>query len=675
MKKLFFIAATAAVALASCSSDDALEANGTANDGNMPVAFDSYMARTRATYLTGMDDVPDKVKGIKQSGFGVFAYEQGTLPVETYTNSLVTPNFFNNEKVTFTDPNWVYGYKNNTGSVLSGVKYWPNNPGSMLSFYAYAPYMEKLPTDPITEGCRLVLSGANNGPAIQYIMPKNLADAVDLCWGSEYGSDKAPVNKEKPSITDKTKFNFKHAMARYGFNIQVWSDKITDNYPDPTDHEPSGMGNLKIEDGTTIKIESVKLIGTFAKEGVLRLYDGSWDAEIATTSTYELQPSFNPAVSSITGDVAYAEIPLLTDNDTYVMMIPGARFKIQITYTVKTADDKINNGAGSTVTNTLESEMYTAKEGVATDFHLNLGMTTVKFDAVVTDWNEPANKIEIDLPANALERIAVVKEYKTVPFNMSYNNKWIGESTVEPAVAGNADKFYYNILEKVLKYNNGSAWAEATAPVYMANYTIYANTSTGWELTTAPKWIYDTTNDRYYQLVNNVYEEVANYVTPTTARESTKAIAMEDPATGLYWLTEENGLYYYVHQNPATAAASYTYSDFIPTGTTTVTGNTVTTTYASGSVSADKHEIMNDLARYLGALYRAGGVKEIQWNSNTYEWNPTAAGNLKGSNWWNTTTNQTLVKEIKDWFGSNPSATQITIKCDDVEMILQFVQE
>lgn len=528
MKKYLFMAATAALALSSCSSDELVQGP-EVEEGGVPVAFDSYMGRDSRAGNTILTDVETDdgflAKGIKKFGFGVYGYEQGTDYIEDYTNKTIVPNFFLNEKVAWNydaaNPRFAYG-KDLDPDATSGVKYWPNNPGAMLSFYAYAAYNEKLDHQPTTDPCRLIYNGAYNGPAIQYTMPADLTKAVDLCWGEDKTNPgKAPVNKAKPSISDKISFNFKHAMARYGFNVQVWSDQLTDN---PEHNNPNLTTNNAIKDGTTINIKSVKLAGNFATTGVLRLYDGTWDAQTALTGEYELKPNFGQKVrEGLDKDDAISEIPLLGDatsdnNNLYVMMIPGAKFQIVIEYDVETIDDKLG---GKVIThNKLTSPaVYTAEAGVATDFHLNLGMTTVKFDATVTPWNKPANIEEVDLPSN------------------------------------------------------------------------------------------------YPALV---------------------------------------------------AASEYLYSDYTYTGEITIDGNTVTTKYESATEAQDN--MMNDLARFLGALYRAGGVTSIVYGSDTYTWD--TEGTLKGSNWKNGST--TLVSKITADYVATPFTT-LTLKCNGVDMIFKVV--
>ena len=98
-----------------------------------------------------------------------------------------------------------------------------------------------------------------------------------------------------------------------------------------------------------------------------------------------------------------------TDIDNFVMEMPGTKFYIQITYDVITVDPT-NPKNNSTVTNVVKTTdlnavaensdagTYILEQGKAYNFHLNIGLTTVKFDAEVEDWDVITN--EVALPEN-----------------------------------------------------------------------------------------------------------------------------------------------------------------------------------------------------------------------------------------------------------------------------------
>lgn len=100
MKKIFFIAATAALALSSCSSDEQLvESNQTVEEG--AVAFNAYSERTTRAAI-------NELAQVKAQGFGVFAYDQGTSSYLTYSSNSSYPNFMYNQRVAFDHTNYEF---------------------------------------------------------------------------------------------------------------------------------------------------------------------------------------------------------------------------------------------------------------------------------------------------------------------------------------------------------------------------------------------------------------------------------------------------------------------------------------------------------------------------------------------------------------------------------------
>ena len=334
-----------------------------------------------------------------------------------------------NQKVTYNGTDWTY----------EPIKYWPNNDGALVSFYAYAPYFQEFNEDKFTftpesndyskenttidkKNVRLVLGYDAMGPAIEYTRSAIATEGVDLLWGAQKGitDPKAPVNLEKQKIDEKIEFVFKHAMSRLHFNVQVWGDEYSVNKPDVNN------SNHEIDQNTTIKIKKVELVGNFWNTGTLRLYDGIWKHDKGDHSNLVFEEGaghFSAAVEAgLKGTDAQQEIDLLvgngmsggtmnpdTDIDNFVMVMPGTKFYIQITYDVITVDPT-NPKNNSTVTNVVKTTdlnavaensdagTYILEQGKAYNFHLNIGLTTVKFDAEVEDWDVITN--EVALPEN-----------------------------------------------------------------------------------------------------------------------------------------------------------------------------------------------------------------------------------------------------------------------------------
>lgn len=431
MKKFFYLA-LAAAAMASCSSDESITSpEVTAEAAGDAVSFGVYTQKTRST-------IEDNGT-IKNNGFGVFAFSQMTEPIAFYSKQNYLPNFMYNQKVAYDTPTseWVY----------APIKYWPNNPGALVSYYAYGPYFPEFNEDLYTftpesndysneyetipnKNVRLILGYDAYGPAIEYTRSSDALQGVDLLWGADKKLVTAgttpltsPVDCPKPNVDDKIEFCFKHAMSRLHFNIQVWPDEA------PTTGTDVSNASEGLADGTTIVIKKVELIGNLWNKGTLRLYDGQWKHDKGDFSNLVFEgDDFSDAVKAgITGTVAAKEIDLLKggpslvdgvvkddkDIDNFVMVMPGSEFAIQITYDVITKDPT-NPKNTSVVTNVIKSTdpnaatkpdtfpqnagKYSIEQGKAYNFHLNIGMTSVKFDAEVELWDIETG--EIALPDN-----------------------------------------------------------------------------------------------------------------------------------------------------------------------------------------------------------------------------------------------------------------------------------
>ena len=76
----------------------------------------------------------------------------------------------------------------------------------------------------------------------------------------------------------------------------------------------------------------------------------------------------------------------------------------------------------------------------------------------------------------------------------------------------------------------------------------------------------------------------------------------------------------------------------------------------------------HDIARMLGALYRAGGVKALSFGGKDYTWDPN--GTLKGSNWIDSDGN-TLVSQLVSTFGASVPES-VTVETDKGTFILKI---
>lgn len=293
----------------------------------------------------------------------------------------------------------------------------------------------------------LSANSATGDPTVTYTLGATGADA-DLLWGTAGSngtttsgktaqegtnfSGKANVNANltKMKVDGKVQFNFKHALAKFGgtgatdkdgkhSGLMVVAD--IDNGYIPTTKDGSLDGTTKIT-VKSIKIESVKAgtAGTMTTDasiptsGTLNLATGEWkttdanngkiDYEIispkatattgATTQTMSTDIAEPQSVNSwddlknVTGVTTTAQ-SVYTEK-TPLLIIPDGQshtFRITIDYIVRTKDEALSKKYTE-----VEQSFY--KDLTLTNVSLNakynllihLGLTSVKFDATVSDW-------------------------------------------------------------------------------------------------------------------------------------------------------------------------------------------------------------------------------------------------------------------------------------------------
>ena len=478
MKKVFIFAAIAAL-FASCSEEQLATQNVQANADDNTVNFSVYTPRaTRAGTSGDIDN-----ENIKDIGFGVFAYYTSN---DTYSAN-ATPNFMYNQKVTFDTgkSEWVY----------EPVKYWPNEYGDAaisdetdrVSFFAYAPYVEFLPTkgtpDPTGvpadelenyQTKNIIKTKANNGkgdPIINYVVDTDPATSVDLLWGVNAKPETyAPIggndvqNVEGLPFIDfvkpanplpgydqdgnRIKFNLRHALAKVKVTIDYIADANT----------PAGESEVINADETRIYVRNITMNG-FAMEGALNLnntepneplwkdVDGDKDLKFGDImfndgrkdgkegvvngeQKNEPNQDLNPVIvennDGEAGKFGTSKTPGVTnesvllfkgnaeENGGFFYVIPrnaGDGVNVTIAYDVETIDPKLagklsdNETYGSSIENVISKENIFGEDvdfedGKQYEIHIHLGMTSVKIDAEVTDWDDSVDPADVDLPDN-----------------------------------------------------------------------------------------------------------------------------------------------------------------------------------------------------------------------------------------------------------------------------------
>ena len=358
MNKIYLcgILAMAAVASTSCSNEET-RVNEPKSDA---IEFGTYLGRdaeSRASVFT--------TGNMETAGFAVFASYTGD---SDFSNQKM--NFMYNQQVTYNVSAWKY----------TPLKYWPNNPGDKVSFFAYAPHG--------------VLGAVNtpNEAQVTFTVQDAVANQKDLVVAD------ALKNLTKQAITGNVNFTFKHVLARVGLNVEAMFDLVNDDATGATD---SNKDNGTKADGTIINVTKVELIGKFDKDGVIDLTHSTWSDVAAAGEDVIYTWQAANFVSAVANDVTTTK-QQLNDAAHYAMIIPQnvTGMKVRVTYTVTTTDASLNGG-NSAITNVITSEPFNFDfaKGNAYMFNLHLGMTSVKFTASVSNW-ETGSQTVVNLPIN-----------------------------------------------------------------------------------------------------------------------------------------------------------------------------------------------------------------------------------------------------------------------------------
>lgn len=253
MKKILFFAAIAAVALASCSSDDSVATDLAQVGDDGAISFNAYSGTTTVTRGTTMStkDFTDPTKG----GVGVFAFYQpatdGVAGPNFTTVKYSTANFMYNQKVAYDAVNTKWSY--------SPVKYWPNNKGDKVTYFAYAPYEETTVWDDLN------VSTNNSGTTVyrKFSVNSNVDEQTDYLFAAPNlnltkpttisdnanpvgGTGSATVT-DATTATTKTNvvnFDFMHVTSKINLYVGV---QVNDN----PDHAKNSTSSSSYSDAST----------------------------------------------------------------------------------------------------------------------------------------------------------------------------------------------------------------------------------------------------------------------------------------------------------------------------------------------------------------------------------------------------------------------------------------
>lgn len=428
MKKNFFVGfiALTALTVTSCSNDDVVMQS---PEVNKAIEFGTYVGRdavSRASVHT-----MSTLAGQNGLGFGVFAYYTNEGDYVTTTSPC---NFMYNQQVKITET--TDGNNTTYACSYTPIKYWPNDPGDKLTFFAYAPYDDEDgdagqgEVDNISFNALADMSG---DPIISFTVNNEVKKQQDLLWSRTENIDKVKNQLPQNGITttDEITFNFAHALSRIGFTVRAVTDEVS-------------AGTEKLLDTyTTIVLKEVRLVnsevvgntvpatGDFYQSGTLNLNNPVADVSSSPATAMWVNKTgaqyftltnahfIDEATDNTNGFVINqdnsATANKLNKDDSYIMIIPrdfgnytdddqtnNTPLYVYVEYDVITTDSNV--GGTSTVTNHItKSISINFESGKAYTLNLQLGMTSVKVTADVDAWSEQAGT-DVDLPQNTQQQ-------------------------------------------------------------------------------------------------------------------------------------------------------------------------------------------------------------------------------------------------------------------------------
>jgi hypothetical protein len=415
MKKIFTLAAVAALVLASCAKIETIERN-----VDEPIAFRPYSG----TAITKAGTAGEMTTATLQTeGFGVFAYQN----TGSYDGSVV-PNFMYNTKVSTSS--WTY----------SPIKYWPNQIQSgdtdrqtdpaqatkvdVVSFFAYAPHVAASALSGATSGITgLSANNATGDPKVTYTVSDDLDNQVDLLWGVvnpatdqtwqtvvsgktiSLAKGMPYKNLQKPAVNTAIHFYFRHALAQLTLTAVGAYNQVAEGGTAKDDVKIT-ISKVELTVPGMTQTATLNLNNTTANQPLWESATGS--ANLALTVTGD---NLNAALKDA-GDVNASAQPTgvtasptnVITNGKYYTVIPtgtSTTVNVKVTYYVTTDDTDLAAGH-SRVENVISHDVVFSSgfaAGTKNTIKMILGISEVKFEAEVVDWAVGVNG-EVNLPQN-----------------------------------------------------------------------------------------------------------------------------------------------------------------------------------------------------------------------------------------------------------------------------------
>ena len=356
--RLAFYVLIAQLVLSGCAGEGVEE---TSSSSASEINFDAYVGRN-ASSRSDITDIDFLRSGEWNAGFGVFARHK-------HTDGKTITSLMDTEHVTWREDHWGYDH----------IRFWPSS--GTVDFYAFARYVSFVTMGSLPHE---LAQKDDISPDTYILFPSN-DNPIDLIWAKQLDQT-APT-----SPGSKVKFQFHHALARLSFDITA----------------------PKLENGTVIKVQRVRLYGAsyyegvFVMQGYLNLNTGAWildDNGVKWHYTWtpegkkaDIPDNDNDKKDSIVYKLSDPpELPNLknkvtNDDDSYIFIIPQTKtesFHLAITYTVQQGNFKETVTVKKNLLEVLDKSgapnpSFTFEKGKAYVFHLKLSLDPVDFSVTV----------------------------------------------------------------------------------------------------------------------------------------------------------------------------------------------------------------------------------------------------------------------------------------------------
>lgn len=362
--RLAFYVLIAQLVLSGCAGE------GVEETSSSEINFDAYVGRNAST-RSSITDIKFLQGSVWNAGFGVFARY-------VHTDGKTITSLMDTEHVTWREDHWGYDH----------IRFWPSS--GTVNFYAFAPYspqvrMGSLPSE-------LAGKADINSPNTYIDFPSNMSP-VDLVWANQ------PDQTAPKSPNSKVKFQFKHALARLGFDItanQQLEEKgaviTVDKVILYGANETSGIflmgGYLNLNTGNWVPYDvtydnkSIRWFYTWTKDGKVDGKDETLEEQQKKGPIYKL--SAHPQLD-------HEHDKVTNHDDSYIFIIPQKKpdfFNLKITYTVEQGKFKEDVTVTKNLLDVLpgDSDPYFVG-GKAYTFHFKLSLDPVNFKVTTTVGN------------------------------------------------------------------------------------------------------------------------------------------------------------------------------------------------------------------------------------------------------------------------------------------------